>query len=502
MTDILLTTFNARYFHSALGLRYLHANLGELSLRAKIREFNNDVRAADIVESLLLEQPKIIGIGVYIWNVLLVGEVVEILRAVRPDVVIVLGGPEVSFPSDQPDFCKLADYVVGGEGEHVFASLCASVLNAEKPDGHYFSGGLPALNTLTLPYSLYTDEDLAHRVIYVETPRGCPFGCEFCLSSLDAQVRYFDADAFLQEMEALWQRGARRFKFVDRTFNLSTSRAGTILDYFLNKDDADLFLHFEMVPDRLPTELRERLLKFAPGAVQWEVGVQTFDEEVARRIGRKQDAQKSSENIIFLREHTGVHLHTDLIVGLPGESTKAFGEGFDRLLGLGVQEIQVGILKRLRGAPISRHDKDFAMLYSSKTPYEITQTGAVDFKDMQRMKRFAHLWDRVGNSGNFRTTVPSLWAEGSAFDSFLAFTDWLFLQSSQVHGISLERLATLLHTYLIKEKGLDQEQVSQTLIADFESTSRKLPKVLRGVAGNRKSRSSQRGGERQKRHGE
>ncbi|MCK5690787.1 DUF4080 domain-containing protein, partial [Myxococcota bacterium] len=261
-------------------------------------------------------------------------------------------------------------------------------------------------------------------------------------------------------------------------------------------------LHFEMVPDRLPTELRERLLKFAPGAVQWEVGVQTFDEEVARRIGRKQDAQKSSENIIFLREHTGVHLHTDLIVGLPGESTKAFGEGFDRLLGLGVQEIQVGILKRLRGAPISRHDKDFAMLYSSKTPYEITQTGAVDFKDMQRMKRFAHLWDRVGNSGNFRTTVPSLWAEGSAFDSFLAFTDWLFLQSSQVHGISLERLATLLHTYLIKEKGLDQEQVSQTLIADFESTSRKLPKVLRGVAGNRKSRSSQRGGERQKRHGE
>ncbi|MFM8931484.1 MAG: B12-binding domain-containing radical SAM protein, partial [Gemmataceae bacterium] len=222
---------------------------------------------------------------------------------------------------------------------------------------------------LKLPYALYDSEDIAHRVIYVEASRGCPFTCEFCLSSLEIPVRAAPLEQFLAEMDQLLKRGTRQFKFVDRTFNLNTRVGITILHFFLDRMQPDLFLHFEMIPDRLPEELKSLIRRFPAGSLQFEVGIQSFNPEVQALISRRQDHAKTVDNLRWLRENTTVHIHADLIAGLPGETMESFGKGFDTLRGLGPQEIQVGILKRLRGTPIIRHDAEWEMVYSPQAPY-------------------------------------------------------------------------------------------------------------------------------------
>ena len=176
----------------------------------------------------------------------------------------------------------------------------------------------------------------------------------------------------------------RRFKFVDRTFNLNIAAEPAILEFFLEGSGPGLFAHFEMIPDRLPEALREVIAKFPAGALQFEVGIQTFDEVVSRNISRRQDYGRLADNMRFLREETGVHVHADLIAGLPGETLECFAAGFDRLVGMGPQEIQVGILKRLRGTPIMRHDQAWEMVYSAHPPYELLRNKLLDFASMQR----------------------------------------------------------------------------------------------------------------------
>ena len=305
---------------------------------------------------------------------------------------------------------------------------------------------------MKFPYDFYSREDLAHRVLYVEASRGCPFTCEFCLSSLDAPVRAFDLSRFLSALEGLLERGARLFKFVDRTFNLNIQTSRAILQFFLERWQEGMFVHFEMVPDRMPEALLELLARFPPGGVQLEVGIQTFDEETAKNISRRQNYTKLEHNIRFLRAHTGVHIHADLIAGLPGETLQTFGLGFDRLLAMEPQEIQVGILKRLRGTPIVRHDKEWGMQYSPHPPYEILCNKLMDFDTLQRLRRFARFWDLLANSGRFSETLPWLWRGGlSPFESFLRFSDWLGARLGRSHSIALVALAEHLYRYLAGE---------------------------------------------------
>ena len=212
-------------------------------------------------------------------------------------------------------------------------------------------------------------------------------------------------------MQRLLDRGVKQFKFVDRTFNLNVNVSKTILEFFLARYQPGHFFHFEMIPDRLPESLREIIARFPPGALQFEVGIQTFNEEVSQLISRRQNYEKLADNFHFLRRETGVHIHADLIVGLPGETLESFAAGFDRLIALGPQEIQVGILKRLRGTPIVRHDAEWQMVYNPHPPYEILQNKLIDFATMQKLRRFARYWDLVGNSGNFIETTPLIWSQ-------------------------------------------------------------------------------------------
>ncbi len=468
MADIVLCTLNAKYLHAAFGLRYLLANLGPLRPRAHLLEFDIHQRPLDIVEALLRHEPKIVGLGVYIWNVALTAEVVATLKRLRPGLTVVLGGPEVSHETDSQAITQSADYVITGEADVQFRAVCEQLLAGRRPAGRILPSGLPEFAQLVLPYELYSDEDLAHRVLYVEASRGCPFTCEFCLSALEVPVRAAPLPGFLAALQRLLDRGATQLKFVDRTFNLNVATAKTILEFLLARWRPGHFFHFEMVPDRLPDALREVIARFPPGALQFEVGIQTFAPEVAARIQRRQNYAKLEENLRWLRWETGVHVHADLIFGLPGESLSSFADGFDRLVGLGPQEIQVGILKRLRGTPIVRHDAEWQVVWNPQPPYEILQNRLVDFATLQQMRRFARYWDLVGNSGNLVETTPLLWSrDASPFHAFLRWSEWLHARVGRTDSIALLRLMNLLFVYLTVELKLEAKSAAAVMLRDY-----------------------------------
>ncbi len=473
MPDIVLATLNAKYIHAAFGLRYLLANLDELRPRAALLEFDIHQRPIEVVEQLLAENPRIIGLGVYIWNAAPTAEVVSILKRLRPEVIVILGGPEVSYETDRQQVTQQADYVITGEADLKFAEVCRVLLAGNRPPAKVIAADVPDLARLASPYPLYDERDVAHRVIYVEASRGCPFTCEFCLSSLDIPVRQFPLPPLLENLEELLRRGVRQFKFVDRTFNLNLSVSKTLLQFFLDRYSPGLFVHFEMIPDRLPEALREIIARFPPGALQFEVGIQTFNTRVAELISRRQDYERLADNFHFLREHTGVHVHADLIVGLPGEALESFGGGFDRLIALRPQEIQVGILKRLRGTPIVRHDAEWGMVYSEHPPYEILRNKLLDFTTMQRLRRFARYWDLIGNSGNFLSTTPLI-SHGCAspFAEFLRLCDWLYERLGRQHSIALAELGELLFQFLTEIRGLPGSDVARALWADYQRGGR------------------------------
>jgi radical SAM superfamily enzyme YgiQ (UPF0313 family) len=478
--EIVLSTLNSTYQHASFGLRYLQANLGEYKARSSLKEFTINRNTREIAEELLALAPRILGLGVYIWNAKETLELVRIIKKVNPAIVIVLGGPEVSYEAESQEICKVANFVIKGEADFLFRELCAQVLNNSSPAQKFISGALPEIAEIVLPYDLYNSEDIKNRVVYVEASRGCPYKCEYCLSSLDKSVRNFPIQPFLQQMQGLLDRGVRQFKFIDRTFNLSPKISGEILQFFLKNIGLGLFLHFEMVPDRLPLELRQLIQQFPAGSLQFEIGIQTFNPAVAQAVSRKNDLAKVAENFKFLRQQTKVHTHADLIVGLPGETLESFAVGFDQLYKYRPDEIQVGLLKRLKGTPIIRHDEKYGMVYQDHPPFQILQTNSLSFFEMQTMVRFAKFWDLYANSGHFPLTLPVL-LEGSTspFNAFMEFVRFLTAKFPGTQtGISLVALCEALYEYLLN-CGVSEDVLRANLRSDYgRDGKRTLPKFL------------------------
>jgi hypothetical protein len=516
---ILLATLNAKYIHASLGLRYLLANMA--------RHGGDDVRAVTTLHEFTIHRPaqavvnallgaldasvepgetgdvqacgqasvQIVGFGVYIWNVLQTTEVVRLLKMQRPAVKVILGGPEVSHeiaaPHAQPDIVKWADHVITGWGDVSFPQLCRALIHGPQPLMKVIAGVQPPLEQLILPYQEYSAEDLAHRVLYVEASRGCPFKCEFCLSALDKTAWAFDLDAFLAELATLYQRGARAFKFVDRTFNLKIDASVRILQFFLDRLAADplspLELHFEVVPDHLPQRLQAMLVQFGPGVLQLEIGIQSFNPEVQQRIARRQDNAVTAANLRWLVQHTHAHLHTDLIFGLPGETWESFAQGFDQLHALRPHEIQLGVLKRLRGTPLARRSlpgepAEFGMVYGEQPPYTVVQTGAVSAAGVQTFVRLARYWDLVANSGRFPTSLQALLEGTSAFMAFADFAQWLWDTTASTQGLTPEALTDRLAQYLQERRTVDAQAVQAMLLADYlASGAHGSPAALRGL---------------------
>ncbi|WP_461255358.1 B12-binding domain-containing radical SAM protein [Treponema sp. R80B11-R83G3] len=529
MSAIVLTTINAKWTHPSLALRLLKANLGSLETQCEIIEFALRQPLCEKTAPLLVAAPRILGVSVSIWNHIATIELLEALEkqwATRP--IVVLGGPEVSYLPDDADIFKYADYVIRGEGEKAFCTLCDFFLNCNKlstireslfpsqknifqnenkmigagaqssvgdiwlnfQNGHAKacvnqcqpSGAGRALRTRTKEfifnvqddlaeiktgYHLYTEEDIAQKLIYVESSRGCPFECEFCLSAVKSEerggaVREFPLEQFLADMNTLVNRGVRTFKFLDRTFNANIKRALRICEFFLQKLEerkragfAPFVVHFEMVPSLFPRELCEILARFPPDSLRLEIGVQTLNPEVSARIRRPGwrnksiNPEKELETLRFLRKNTNAIIHADLIAGLPGEDLQSFGRGFDSLWqavcedGDAVKkreaknsrvEIQLGILKQLPGAPISRHNETFGMRYNCKPPYEIEETSSISKVDLQRVKNFAAFWERLVNRGLLALE------SGLVFEKFMALSDSLLSHFGKNWGIDKDEL--------------------------------------------------------------
>ena len=490
MKKIILTTLNSRFTHTSIALRYLYANLKELQDDTRILEFSINDALQSIAEKLLINTPEIIGIGVYIWNVSQVSELIHIIKKVFPKTKIILGGPEVSH---QPFRVNLdeADFIIQGEGDLAFYELCRNILDKKIPQDRIIKMSMPSLKNVELPYKFYTDNDIKNRYIYVEASRGCPFECEFCLSSMDEKVRAFDLDELIKEFEILWNRGARNFKFIDRTFNLNMKTANRLLDFFLTKepstkeDKPPYFAHFEVIPDHFPDSIKEKIASFPHGALQLEIGIQTLNPDIANNISRQLKLDKIKENIRFLEQETEAHIHLDLIVGLPGESLESFGANLDELVNLSSCEIQIGILKKLSGTYINRHDIEFGMVYSDMPPYDILKNSELSFNDVQIMKRFSRFWDLTYNSGNFKQSVKLIWLEGSVFKNFYAFSLWIYTQTDSTYKISLARLGELLFTYLSDIKNLDSKTVAMSMLEDMmKLKGRAIPSYLKSYADN------------------
>jgi radical SAM superfamily enzyme YgiQ (UPF0313 family) len=494
-SGILLATINAKWIHPSLALRLLMANLGPLEEQCQIIEFALRQPLREKIDPIVEAKPRILGFSVSVWNHTATLELLKELQkiwegqAFRP--FVVLGGPEVSYLSPEAEIFLYADYGIKGEGEIAYRELCEAVLsNKQNADKKVFSetgeNFIPDLTAIKSAYHLYTDEDLQKKLTYVEASRGCPFGCEFCLSSLvnsahSRKVREFPLEPFLTEMDDLIKRGACTFKFLDRTFNLNIERAQCIMEFFLNKiaermetpvSNANIpfVVHFEMIPSRFPPELIETLARFPPGTLRLEIGIQTLNREVSARIGRPSDPEHELETLCLLREKTNAIIHADLIAGLPGEDIESFGKGFDLLCttlssgisptntGNGIHptpysplptpylpEIQLGILKLLPGAPIARHNKTYGMRYNPVPPYEVIETAAISSGDLDRIKNFARFWQLIIDR---ELLSPSFFLDigpASVFKNFLALSDSLFAHFGRNWGIDKKELVEKLN---------------------------------------------------------
>jgi len=464
MKDILLAAINAKWIHPSLALRLLKANLGPLESRCEIIEFALRQPLCEKTEPILAASPRILGLSVSIWNHIATLELLKKLhetwdavqkqshsqrqgRFQRP--VVILGGPEVSYLPLEAEIFQYADYCIRSEGEIAFRELCGKILNK---DDIFINNEFHTVNVTEINsgYRLYTDEDLSRKLVYVESSRGCPFGCEFCLSaaaSVDS-VREFPLEPFFSEMEDLIHRGAKTFKFLDRSFNLNIERSGKIMEFFLynineqiKQNKKPLVVHFEMVPSRFPSELIDTLARFPPDTLRLEIGIQTLNAEISARIGRPSNPDKELETLRLLAEKTNAIIHADLIAGLPGEGMDSFGKGFDALwaaLACGRNnnriEIQLGILKLLPGAPFARHIETFGMSFNPQPPYELIETADIPTSEMGRIKNFARFWELTVNRG-LLDIGPS-----PVFDRFLLLSDSLLARFGRNWGIDKNEL--------------------------------------------------------------
>jgi hypothetical protein len=465
--EIILTTINAKWIHPSLALRLLKANLNFLEDRCGIIEFALRQPLVEIVAPILAFHPRILGISVSIWNHTVTLQMLKELRSIwaldktelKP--VVVLGGPEVSHLPPEAGIFEYADYVIRGEGEIAFRELCENILTeGYKPPQkttQFIEAGKVSLDGIKNAYHLYTGEDIDKKLIYVESSRGCPYKCEFCLSAdkdrngkHDA-VREFSLEPFFTEMSGLVQRGAKTFKFLDRTFNINIDRTVEICEFFLEKIEEQkepFVVHFEMVPSLFPQKLLEILARFPPGTLRLEIGIQSLNAEVVSRIGRPSDPEKELKNLRTLREKTNAIIHADLIAGLPGEDMVSFGRGFDRLFHALYDsngnsyseqkprnEIQLGILKLLLGTPIIRHNDNFNMKYNPAPPYEIEETSTMSASEIRQIKNYARFWEILVNRGliNFKKRE-------SVFNDFIALSNSLLSHFGRNWGIDRNEL--------------------------------------------------------------
>jgi len=419
-----LITLNAKFIQTALSLRYLRNSARAVGFQnVWMREFVINQPIWKIAAEISQLRPDILGVSIYIWNRSQSFELIERLKKQNPELEIVIGGPEVSFES------KLSDQytTISGEGE----SKWVEFLQYRQRNQTIPQNVLDRWNTygvdlpdLTPPYIAEDYPQLKNRIAYVETSRGCPYLCSFCLSALDKKVRYFDSNAMREQIEQLVKSGARRIKFVDRTFNLKPAQMKELMQWLTRFKDASF--HFEVVGDILTPDMLEFLATVPEGMFQFEIGVQTTDDDTQDSIQRKQNNKKLFTAIQELGRQNKIHCHCDLIFGLPGETLDHMLLSFKEVLALQPQELQLGFLKFLPGAPINAVAEKHGYQYQSTPPYELILSNDLSADEVIYLKKFTEVFDLFYNSKRFKFSLDHLfrtWDPVKLFNRLLEYME-------------------------------------------------------------------------------
>lgn len=483
-----LAVLNSKYIHSSLAIRYI---------KAYCREYDIDIFESTINENILSnalklmeKKPEIIGFSCYIWNIETTLKLCSIIKEVKPEIQIVLGGPEVSFDAGIVlQNHKYIDYIITGEGELPFKALLDALdndLNAlSKIDGLVYRKGneiiengkckvIEDLNIIPFPYHY----EIPDRIIYYEASRGCPFNCAYCLSSTIKGIRYFSLERVKEELKYFIDRDIKLVKFVDRTFNANKKMAMEIWKFLIDNSKKTLF-HFEIAGDLLDEEEIE-LLKSAPkGLFQFEIGVQTTNPEILKNINRIMDFQKVKNNVIGLMESGNIHCHLDLIAGLPGENMESFRRSFDMVMEIEPHVLQLGFLKVLKGSPVYSQREKYGIRHLSFAPYQVLCTKDMSVEEISKLLKLEEVFETYYNSGTFRLTMKYLLSlVNSRFDFFMNFTEYLLGAEFFEKQYDLKDKFKFLFDYSVEK--YDADIINDLLLHDFILNTKKtwLPDFL------------------------
>ncbi len=402
---VVLAAINSKFIHSNLAVRYLRTYTKDLDYNCVIREFTINDREEKVLEQIIKEKPDIVAFSTYIWNVEFILRVANLIKRVDSNIEILYGGPEVSF--DSRSFLKenIGEYVIEGEGEKTYRDFVLYKLgkiNLEDVRGlHYkitdmvYSNEkrpLMSMDEIVFPYE--DDEDLTNKIVYFESSRGCPFNCKYCLSSTSHGVRFLNIDRVLKELKYFIDKKVRLVKFVDRTFNCNHKFAMAIWEFLINSDTETQF-HFEISADILKDEEIEILSKAPEGRFQFEVGVQTTNDEVLRNINRFVNFSHIKEKVEELMAIKNIKQHLDLIAGLPGEDYNSFEKSFNDVYSIRPEEIQLGFLKLLKGSSMREEAYKYGMEYSPYPPYEILKTDKITYEELLKLKKVEEMVDSI-----------------------------------------------------------------------------------------------------------
>ena len=467
-------------------MRLLYVATGE-RFDISFREFALKEDVEKIAAGLLLTGCDVVGLGVYIWNVRQIRRLVSLLKEQKPELIIILGGPEVTY---EPAFFlenMQVDYIVSGEGEFVLCELLEAIRDRRDVDiegvsfrgkisGTVVQADLEKVAALPSPYRLPEDRSaMQNRVVYVETSRGCPFHCAYCIASVEKGVRYFPENYVFENLEYLIGNGARQIKFLDRTFNLHPQRAQAIFDFLISRHSPGLSCQFEIYADLLNDRLIDALNQQLPSHFfRFEAGIQTTCEAANSAIGRKQDFPLTAKNIGKIMEGGKIDLHLDLIAGLPYESFGRFVQSFNEVFVFRAKEVQLGFLKMLRGTALRKNAALYNYMYDEEAPYEVRSHADMSEEELNRIRRAENILEKYLNSGRFARTMQTLFEkhyQGRYFEFFDEFATWLYKNQFSFKGSQLEDLFRYLHDFLISE-GID---LFTTLRTDYYHCFRTRP---------------------------
>ena len=491
--NVVLSTLNSKFIHSSLALRYLKA-YGEAHGQAyDIVEYTINMPVLYILSDITEHDIDVLGFACYIWNIEMTLHVVDMVKAVRPDIKIVLGGPEVSFTADELlERCPNIDYIVQGEGEEAFHALVTALqlgndgLNPVIPgvrgrrDGSIL-GSLEAvevsdLSTIPFPYTEEDMEDLEHKIIYYESSRGCPFSCQYCLSGNKNTVRFFPQERTLEELQWFIDHGVKQVKFVDRTFNCAPHHHRPLME-FMRDSDTDMNFHLEMEPE-LMTEWETNILcETPPGRIQIEVGVQSTHKKTLDAINRYNDWPYIQKSIRPIIQAGRTHVHMDLIVGLPHEDFNRFGQSFNDLFSLQPHALQIGFLKLLKGSGVRRM-REYKYVADPLAPYEVLSTHVLPYDDVRFLKYFEDVFERFYNSERFRTTFGYIGQQliNGETDAFTYFCDmtraWLKEGNHKVNLKDIDQIEFLYRFFLAKGDTIAAELLQYDTLVSYRGKVR------------------------------